>query len=321
MTSPWDSHCHIWERWPYPPAVPDPTSRGIAEQLLKEMDDNDVQHALIVCASIGGNPGNVAYAASVRARYPDRISVLADVDCLWHETYHKPGSADRLRLISDRFDIAGVTHYLYDENDGWLSSDECDQFLSTARERGLLVSMSLGPAWFDDLHKAALRHPAVTFLVHHLGQTRRDAGSTGAPAGLDKLLACAQAPNVRVKVSGFYYHVQPMAEHGGEYPYPEARDVFGEIYGAFGVGRLVWGSDYPVSRMYCTYRQSLDVLRRHSDFLSEGEQSQILRSNLETLLTSRQPQPGGTPASVMFNDELVTMEANKSRTTGAAENG
>ena len=35
MTSPWDSHCHIWERWPYSPAVPDPTSRGTVEQLLK----------------------------------------------------------------------------------------------------------------------------------------------------------------------------------------------------------------------------------------------------------------------------------------------
>ena len=110
------------------------------------MDDNEVQHALKYGASIGGS-NNVAYADSVRVWYPDRISVLADVDCVWHETYHKPGSADRLRGVSDRYNITGATHYLYDENDGWLNSDECDQFLSVARQRGLLVSLSLGTAW------------------------------------------------------------------------------------------------------------------------------------------------------------------------------
>lgn len=317
MTSPWDSHCHIWERWPYSPAVPDPTSRGTVEQLLKEMDDNEVQHSLIVCASIGGNPNNVAYADSVRARYPDRISLLADVDCVWHETYHKPGSADRLRGVSDRYNITGATHYLYDENDGWLNSDECDQFLSVARQRGLLVSLSLGPAWFDDLRKAALRHPDVTFLVHHLGQTHRATGSTDVPSGLDRLLACAGAPNVLIKVSGFYYHLQPMAEHGGEYPWPVAQDVFRQIYEAFGVARLLWGSDYPVSRMFCTYRQSLDVLRRHCSFLSEDDRRQILGSNLQTLLASHEPRSGATPYSVMFNDELVATETDRSRTSEA----
>ena len=28
-----DAHCHVWERWPYQPPVPDPDARARAEQL------------------------------------------------------------------------------------------------------------------------------------------------------------------------------------------------------------------------------------------------------------------------------------------------
>lgn len=33
-----DSHCHIWQHWPYQPPVPDPGSRALADQLLWQLD-------------------------------------------------------------------------------------------------------------------------------------------------------------------------------------------------------------------------------------------------------------------------------------------
>jgi L-fuconolactonase len=311
VTPVWDSHCHAWERWPYSPAVPDPFSRGSVEQLLMEMDGNGVERALIVCASIGNNPGNVAYADSVRSRHPDRLSVLADLDCSWHETYHRPGAAERLRTLSSRYELVGVTHYMTSDNDGWLRSGHCDELLEVARERGLLVSLSLDAAWYGDLHDVALRHPEVPLLVHHLGQTRRAAGDGTPPAGLDVLLSCAGAPNVYVKVSGFYYHVQPVRDLQSEYPWPEARQVLRSLYDAFGAARLVWGSDYPVARPFCTYRQSLDIVRRHCDFLSGEEQAAILGKNLEGLLRARSPANTALASSLLLNDELLRRHADR----------
>jgi Tat protein secretion system quality control protein TatD with DNase activity len=68
-----DSHCHAWSYWPYQPAVPDPESRGTIQQLLHEMQLNQVDQALVVCAQIDHNPDNNAYIAAQVAMVPDRL--------------------------------------------------------------------------------------------------------------------------------------------------------------------------------------------------------------------------------------------------------
>ena len=103
-----DSHCHAWRRWPYPPPVPDSESRGTIDQLVYEMDGNGVSQALVVCAAIDDNPDNTAYVVSCLERHPGRFHVVADLDCTWSGTYHLPGSADRLRALDDRYELAGV---------------------------------------------------------------------------------------------------------------------------------------------------------------------------------------------------------------------
>ena len=37
-TGIFDSHCHGWQRWPYPPPVPDEVTEGTIDQLVYEMD-------------------------------------------------------------------------------------------------------------------------------------------------------------------------------------------------------------------------------------------------------------------------------------------
>jgi predicted TIM-barrel fold metal-dependent hydrolase len=172
--------------------VPDEKSRARVEQLLFEMDALGVAHALVVCAAIEGNRDNVEYVAHARERYPDRLSVLADVDCTWHETYHRPGAAARLEAAAARQELVGVTH--------------CD-------------------------------------------------------------------------------------EDGWDFPWRPAVGLFERVFRGFGAARLVWGSDYPVSRLFCTYRQSLEVVRRHCAFLGEADRAAILGGTLRELLRTRRP-PG-----------------------------
>ena len=66
------------------------------EQLLFEMDVAGVERAAVVCARIDHNPDNNDYVAECVARFPERLIMLADVDCSWTETYHTPGAAGRL---------------------------------------------------------------------------------------------------------------------------------------------------------------------------------------------------------------------------------
>ena len=98
-----DSHTHAWQRWPYQPPVPDPQSRGVAEQLLWEMDRHGVDKAVLVCARIEHNPDNNDYVADCVRRHPDRLVQFADVDCSWSETYHVPGAASRLEQAANEY--------------------------------------------------------------------------------------------------------------------------------------------------------------------------------------------------------------------------
>ncbi|HTT90816.1 MAG TPA: amidohydrolase family protein [Acidimicrobiales bacterium] len=290
-----DSHCHAWRRWPYPPLVPDEDSRGTIDQLLYEMDLNNVREAAVVCAAIDNNPENVAYVSFAGERYPGRFHIVADLDCTWSATYHRPGAAARLRAIADQYPLAGFTHYVREDNDGWLVSEEAEAVFAVAEQRGLFLSLAAGPAWQADLRAMARRHPSVPVLCHHLAGLRTPAalgGNGGATSAyleaLAEVTASAGVENVYVKVSGFYY----ASASGWDYPWEEAAVIFQRLFEVFGPGRLCWGSDFPASDRYCTYRQSLEVVRSHCSFLSPDDRRLVLGGTLRSILQAGGAKPG-----------------------------
>ena len=65
-----------------------------------------------------------------------------------------------------------------------------------------------------------------------------------------------------------------------EYPYAEAWPVVREYYERLGPDRLVWGSDMPNVERNCTYRQCLDYLRIHCDFIPQADMDKICGGNV-----------------------------------------
>ena len=61
----------------------------------------------------------------------------------------------------------------------------------------------------------------------------------------------------------------PFIGRGGveEYPYDMSLERVRYLYNECGPRALVWGSDMPNILRHCTYRQSLDYLRRHATFI------------------------------------------------------
>lgn len=273
-----DSHCHAWSYWPYDPPVPDGETRGRVEQLINEMDVNEVDQALIVCAQIEHNPENNQYVADQLPRYADRLHMAADVDCSWSDTYHQPGAADRLQAAADRWPLKAFTHYLRRDDDAtWLHSDEGIAFFEVARKEKLIASIAGGPQHWAAVRVIAERFSDVPFLLHHLA-----GGKVAQPHLWTEILACAKLPNINIKLSGFHYAT------GGpqwDYPYADVKSLVQAEFDAFGPDRMCWGSDYPVVGRFMTHRQSLEAFRTHCDFISDEEKAKILGDNLHRLLT------------------------------------
>ena len=276
-----DSHCHAWRNWPYQPPVPDPTSRASVEQLLFELDQHGVDQAVVVCARIDHNPDNNDYVAECVRRFPARLHQFADVDCSWTTTYHAPGASGRLAVAAQTYGLKGFTHYVRADDDGsWYLADAGTAFFNEAAERNLIASLALPARLQPTLREVARRFPTVPFLCHHMAGARVEGG---ASALLREILASATMPNIHVKLSGFH-HVSRLA---WEYPYADCMPIVRALYEHFGPERLHWGSDYPVLRRAATYRQALDVVRTHCDFIPEDEQARILGGSLYDLLARR----------------------------------
>ncbi len=273
-----DSHCHAWRRWPYLPAVPDEDTRGSVELLLHEFDVHGVEQALVVCAAIENNADNIEYVAAARELHPGRIRLVADLDCTWSTTYHAPGSAGRLRALDDRYRLTGFAHYLAEENDGWLRTDEADALFAAAAERHLIVSLGASTAWQADLRKLAGRHPSVPVLCQSLGGVQAAEG-VDSP-GLAEVLASAAVPSIAIKVAGFHY----ASARGWDYPWTDAVAVLERIAAAYGAGRLCFGSDFPASTRFTTFRQSLEVVREHCPFFTADDLRLVLGGTLRGLL-------------------------------------
>ncbi len=276
-----DAHCHVWERWPYQPPVPDPDARARAEQLLFEMDQTGVSKAVLIAAAIGDNPDANGYVAGVAAAHPGRFVPFADVDSRWTPHYRTDGAAERLAEAADRHGLVGFTHYLAEDDDGgWLLSEEGRRFLALAEARRLILSLSIVPAQMPAVMAVAEAFPRLDLLLHHMGFL---GPRTEATAGALRLVTdAARHPNVHVKISGF----GNVAAPGMDYPYPGLVWIARTLHEFFGPWRLMWGSDWPVSRRHMTYRQTLDMVRRHCG-LPDASVETILGPSIGRLLEAR----------------------------------
>jgi len=275
-----DSHCHAWRTWPYQPPVPDPTSRPAVEQLVFEMDQCGVDKAVLVAARIDYNPDDNDYALYCVRRFPDRLFMFADVDCMWTPTYHTPGAAARLADSVRAYQLRGFTHYVdADDNGDWFFSDDGQAFLRTAAELNQIVSIHLPVALQPVLRRLAQRFNSTPFVCHHMGYPVTLEGPDGA--ALRSILESAALPNIHIKLSGFHY----AAPVGWEYPHAESHYIVRALYDAYGPERLHWGSDYPVVRWAMTYRQALEVIRTHAaDVIPPDAMDRVLGSSLYDLL-------------------------------------
>jgi predicted TIM-barrel fold metal-dependent hydrolase len=249
--------------------------------MLFEMDQANVGRAVIIAAAIGDNPDNNQYAQRVARAYANRFLAFADIDSRWSTTYHRPGAAERLAEAAERNQLVGFTHYLSEEDDGaWLVGEDGRRFFALAEQRRLIASLSVTPRQMPAVAALAARFPRLPILCHHLAHLGPRSSATPDAARL--VVAAAEHRNIHIKISGF----GNVAAPDQDYPYDALRWIPRMLLEFYGPWRLLWGSDYPVSRRHMTYRQTIDVVRRHGG-LGDAATEIILGRAAERLVAER----------------------------------
>ncbi|MCY3776397.1 MAG: amidohydrolase family protein [Candidatus Aminicenantes bacterium] len=82
-----------------------------------------------------------------------------------------------------------------------------------------------------------------------------------------EVLTCLKNPNLSLEV------MLPLMAPDTEYPFPWAQDMLQRLYDELGPEKLIWGSDMPAAERSVTYRQAMDYVRLHAEFMSEEDKS------------------------------------------------
>ena len=256
------------------------------EFMIAQMIVAGVDHCILQAG--GGYGAMNDYNALAQSQHPDRFTGLFWID---EATADRPETLAEVRRAHDRLGLRGL-YYAHDHSrHGYARNLDHPDFapfwdLIGALKVPVFLELSATPdydrtsylknlAAFDRL---LARMPGTSFVlvmgppVGHLAPK----GTWDIPA---EALTTYRRPNLFIEV------MFPISWGGvWDYPYPEAQSLIREMRNLFGAEKLLWGSDMPNAERFCTYRQSLDYVRRYCEFLSGSEKDRILGLNAAELL-------------------------------------
>jgi predicted TIM-barrel fold metal-dependent hydrolase len=233
-----DTHAHVFshdlpfaQRRRYAPTYDAPLSRYLAQ-----LDAHGVSHGVLIQPSFLGTDNQ--YLVQSIAQAPQRLRGIAVIDP--SVVAADPSQLDALA----RAGIVGIRLNLF--------SLPNPDYTSAAWQTTLAQIASLG--WQIEVHCEAHRLPqvvgpllartggAIDIVVDHFGRPRPALGVDDP--GFRYLLTLGETRRVWVKISGAYRNA--MANPGGDTNgSATAMAAIPLLQHAFGLDRLVWGSDWP----------------------------------------------------------------------------
>jgi predicted TIM-barrel fold metal-dependent hydrolase len=251
-----DSHAHVFER-----GLPLATRRRYAPDYdatladyLARLDAHGVSHGVLVQPSFLGT--DCGYLLGALACAPGRLRGVAVID---------PSCEPASLSAMDRAGVAGIRLNLIGAPEPSLDDPAWQATLAHVARLGWHVELHVEAARLAGIAGRLLDHD-VRIVVDHFG---RPAPSLGVDdPGFRHLLSLGRTGRVWVKVSGVY-------RIGGLAAAQAATDA---LKHAFGVDRLVWGSDWPHTQFEHTERFHGALSALHSLIPDARERHAVLAS-------------------------------------------
>jgi L-fuconolactonase len=171
--------------------------------------------------------------------------------------------------------LVGIRHQVHDEPDqGWLARGDVLRGLEAVAAAGLAYDLLVRERELPAALLAVERLPQLSFVVDHLAKPRIREGVTEPWAARLGLLARHQ--NVSCKVSGLVTEADWEGWTAGQLA-PYVRHAVE----AFGPGRLLFGSDWPVCLLAASYAEVVEAAAEALEEagLDAGEREAVFGAN------------------------------------------
>jgi|TARA_B100001142_G_scaffold304591_1_gene332826 predicted TIM-barrel fold metal-dependent hydrolase len=129
----------------------------------------------------------------------------------------------------------------------------------------------------EDIKELMRASPRTPVMIDHFGFCK----------GVDDpnwkaLLELAKFPQVGVKASA-QFRVLPLdaSDEDKEWPYPTTGAQLRQLIDAFGVERVLWGSDFPYVTRECGYAEAATILENCGAGVTPEEKALLMGGNLQ----------------------------------------
>jgi len=233
-----------------------------------------------------GFDGSIAVQARQVIEESDWLLGLADQ----HETVK--GVVGWVDLRSDRVEadlerlaqhpkFVGVRHVVQEEpDDAFMLGQDFQRGISKLAAYGLTYDILIFPKQLEAAIRLAENFPAQPFVLDHIAKPPIKAGSVEPWASQIRRLA--QFPNVHCKVSGMLTEADHQTWKAAQFqPYLDI------VFEAFGLARLMYGSDWPVCLFAGSYQQAYRLVDDYTRGLTDAERTGLFGGNAATFYLKR----------------------------------
>ena len=264
-----DAHHHVWRRadlpWLEGPMQPrifgpyDPIRRDYPmAEYLDDIEGTGVVKSVYVQANwpVERFEDEVAWASGVAAEtgWPDAIVGYADVTA----ADVRPG-LDRLakyplmRGVRQQLHWHDESAYCFAPRPDLAQDPNVRRNVARLADYGWTFELQVFAPQMAGAAELAAACPKVTFVLQHAGMLE-DLSEVGRTAWRDGMKRLAARPNVVVKLSalGTFLHRNDPGH---------VEDVVTTTLGLFGPGRCLFGSNFPIEKLWTTYADLIAVYR------------------------------------------------------------
>jgi len=264
-----DSHHHFWK---YDPSEYD----WISEEMKIIKTDflpEDLKKEI--------NQVNIGGVISVQARQS-----LAETDWLLEQARENdfikavtgwlPLSGKNIESVLETYSadphLKAVRHVLQGEPDGYMIRDDFNRGIRLLSKYRLIYEILIFERQLNEAIKFVRKHPKQIFVIDHIAKPRiRDGQIHPWEKNIKEI---AKHQNVYCKLSGLV--TETDYKNWSEEQLLPYMEISLE---AFGPERLMFGSDWPVCLVACSYTRWANIVRQFISKLSLSEQAKILGLN------------------------------------------
>jgi L-fuconolactonase len=209
------------------------------------------------------------------------LGVVGWVDLRAHDL------SQRLEHYSQFESLVGFRHIVQAEpDDRFLLREDVLRGMASLERYGFTYDILIYPRQLAAAVALVEKFPAQRFVIDHLAKPDIRGGS-GFGAWRDGIRALARHPNVYCKVSGMVTEADWASWKPADFaPYLDV------AFDAFGIDRVMFGSDWPVCLVAATYTQIVGALEQYAQKLSPADRNKVFCANAARFYGLEMPAHG-----------------------------